>query len=185
MTLGRALAGCAALVVMTGGVTAASAASYRSAATVDARATRVEPAIRVAPPPPPPITADEQKAREVLDVLNDYRRAHGLADLEWHPRIAEASARFAAELASRDTLSHTGLDGSSPGDRLRAAGFDASNWAENVGMGHSSARAIVDAWAGSAGHDVNLRADMRYAGVGVGTDASGSPYWVLDIADPR
>lgn len=184
MNLRRLIAGCAAVVVVTGGVTAASAASFGSAATVRTPAIRVEPAIRVAPPPPPQLTAEEQMAREVLAVLNDYRAARGLSPLTWNDRIAEASSAFAVELAARDTLTHTGLDGSSPGDRLRAAGFDASDWAENVGMGYRSAQEIVDAWAASPGHVANLRADMRYAGIGVDTAADGALYWVLDVANP-
>jgi uncharacterized protein YkwD len=83
-------------------------------------------------------------------------------------------------------LSHEGSEGEVLADRLGAAGYEASAWAENVAAGHQDATTVVAAWLDSPGHCVNIMsADYTEFGVGIDRDTSGTRYWTLVLAAPR
>ncbi|MBX6745669.1 MAG: CAP domain-containing protein [Acetobacteraceae bacterium] len=90
-------------------------------------------------------------------------------------------------MVANHTLSHTGADGSSPGDRMTAAGYQFTGswtWGENVAMRSGSGAGIdqanVDAMHASlfqsSGHRANiLNGDFKEIGIGLAAD-SGSVY---------
>jgi autotransporter-associated beta strand protein len=78
--------------------------------------------------------------------------------------LLHASRLHSQEMLSRSTLSHTGANGSSPGDRAVLAGYPTSSVGENVGYdaGYGSytadavAQRMNDAWFKSSGHRANM-----------------------------
>jgi uncharacterized protein YkwD len=69
-------------------------------------------------------------------------------------------------MAANGYFSHTGRDGRSFADRIRAQGYP-SPAAENIARGQRSASAVMQAWLNSAGHRRNiLNCSLRAIGVG-------------------
>ncbi len=75
-------------------------------------------------------------------------------------------------------MSHTGSNGSSFDERVRAAGYPRPA-AENVAFGQSSADIVVAAWMDSEGHRRNIL-NCEYTAIGVGFDQRGN-YWTQDF----
>lgn len=112
-------------------------------------------------------------------VLSDWRRDRDRSRVEARERLARAAQAHANWLAARGTLSHTGRNGSSAGDRARAAGCNWGAIAENLAAGPGSAREAVRLWAGSPSHRTNmLGRSFRVFGLG-----RAGNIWVLLLAD--
>ena len=108
--------------------------------------------------------------------------------LAFNPQLIDAARGQSNWMLATDTFSHTGSGGSSPGDRMKAAGYPfEGNWAwgENIairwGSGTSITPSVVDAFNSglfkSAGHRENiLSGSFREAGTGLAAgDYRGSP----------
>lgn len=115
------------------------------------------------------------KELEILDLVNQRRAAGATCGGETfgprEPLEMLGSLQCAARVHSLDMLendyfSHTGLDGSSPADRLRAAGYDGRGWGENIASGRSDAESTMEQWMNSPGHCRNIMGNYRYIGVG-------------------
>lgn len=99
--------------------------------------------------------------------------------LAFNPLLIDAADAHSAWMLATDTFSHTGANGSSPGDRMAAAGYSFSgswSWGENISITWGSGAAITAAQiegfhAGlfrSAGHRANILNDtFRETGIGV------------------
>ncbi|RTL62082.1 MAG: CAP domain-containing protein [Hyphomicrobiales bacterium] len=96
---------------------------------------------------------DPEKAR---DVINGYRKQHGLKPLRLNTALTEAAKAHSRDLAKWDRISHFGSDGSNPWDRVKRAGFNAKVAAENVGTGQVSIEEVLKGWQTSPGHNKNL-----------------------------
>ena len=83
-------------------------------------------------------------------------------------------------MAAQGYFSHTGLDGSSPGDRARAAGFSGGGIGENIAAGYGSPEAVMAGWMNSSGHRANIL-NCGYRLLGVGYAAQGN-HWTQMFA---
>jgi uncharacterized protein YkwD len=170
-----------ALVTSTAVVSSASVTD--DAATAHDSAERLGNARLVADPPPPPAQPAADPAAEVVASANVTRAAAGLPPLTMHPSLQQAALGHSRDQAARNTMSHTGSDGSTVGDRLTAAGYLWWTCAENVASGYATPSAVMDAWLASAGHRRNIvNPDVVHVGVAVAYSASGVPYWTMDVA---
>ena len=95
-------------------------------------------------------------------------------------RLSAASREHALDMGRQRYFSHTSLDGRTPWDRARAAGYTNAS-GENIAAGYPTAAAVVQGWLDSPGHCSNIMAPDA-ADIGVGfANVSGSPYgtyWV-------
>jgi uncharacterized protein YkwD len=53
-------------------------------------------------------------------------------------------------------FNHTGLNGSSAGDRIIAAGYAWRSFGENIAKGYSTEQSVMDGWIRSEGHCKNI-----------------------------
>src|SRR5689334_22644408 len=87
-------------------------------------------------------------------------------------------------MADNGFFSHTGLDGSSPFDRMRQAGYNFLSAGENVAYGYATPQAVMDAWMNSPGHRDNILQPL-YTEIGIGVavhgGTSGPIYWTQDF----
>src|SRR5215218_10587163 len=67
-----------------------------------------------------------------LQLVNASRAEVGLAPLVFDAELVAAARDHSVWMDQTDTFSHTGVSGSSPGDRIAAAGYDTTGWAENI-----------------------------------------------------
>lgn len=125
---------------------------------------------------------------QMLALINQERTSRGLDALKLEQKLNSAAEEHSQWMLETNTFSHTGENGSSPGQRMRDAGFTFSgSWAsaENVAwQSERGASGIADdvadlhrALMNSPGHRANiLNPDLVYVGIGieVGTFTHGS-----------
>lgn len=101
--------------------------------------------------------------------------------------LAQAAQGHANYMASQNGISHTGSGGSTPGDRIRRAGYSYSICGENVAAGQSSPQAVVDAWMTSPPHRANIL-DDRFSEIGIGLSVVATSvhryYWCQCFGSP-
>lgn len=145
-------------------------------------------AIRLDTPPPREPTAVSE-VQAVVNLVNAERVARGIAPVGYHEQLAQAARAHAADQFHRDCLtqlSHTGTDGSSPGDRVARTGLRVRTWGENVACGQRTPEQVMTAWMNSSGHRRNiLSASFTHIGVSVSRDSDGRLYWVQVFGTPR
>jgi len=95
----------------------------------------------------------------------------------WNDQLAKAAYDHSVEMNTQDYFSHTGLDGSGPGQRITAAGYNWTSYGENIAEGYSTEQIVMNAWLGSEGHCKNIMNGL-FKDMGVGRDGN---YWTQDF----
>ncbi len=144
-----------------------------------------------APPPAPEPALDAGLAAELLALVNAERSARGLVPLSVHPALVTSSTSYALLALRLDWHDHTGPDGRTFADRIRAAGLTANAYLGEVmgwGWGGWSPRDILRSWLESPPHSqVILSPAFSLAGAGcaVRDDPDGRRiHCVIDLAGP-
>ncbi len=109
----------------------------------------------------------------MVQLINQRRAEAGCGPVRADERLAQAAETHSADMAAQAYFSHTSLDGSTPWDRARRAGYEWPS-AENIAAGNASAEASMDQLMNSPGHRANIL-NCSHKAVGVGR-ASGGPY---------
>jgi uncharacterized protein YkwD len=102
------------------------------------------------------------------------------------PKLNEAAADHARDMARRKFFEHRGSDGSQPKDRVLRAGYQPRLTGENIAYGPESAEEVVAGWLTSPGHCANIM-DSRFHDIGVALAFGrkrGQIYWVQTFGDP-
>ncbi|WP_177194686.1 S-layer homology domain-containing protein [Alteribacillus iranensis] len=115
---------------------------------------------------------------EVLRLVNDIRREHGLQPLKAEPDAVRLSRFKSEEMRDQNYFDHV-----SP-DYGMDIGYDETFDApiqihgSNIAAGQPTPEAVVDAWMNSPGHRENILRDY-YDGIGIGLAEGGSYgyYW--------
>ncbi|MGW0606956.1 CAP domain-containing protein [Streptomyces sp. NPDC002640] len=138
------------------------------------------------PSRPRPQVPGRASARDrVVAAVNHYRDRAGCAPVRGRGALHRAAGAHSAHLSRIGRLSHRGRGGSSPGDRVRAAGYRASMVGENVVAGPDGPREAVRSWMRSSPHRaIILGCRYTHAGVGVAR-GHGGPWWTLVLASGR
>ena len=125
----------------------------------------------------------------VLCIVNAERTARGLPAVRHQDELELAAQRHSDDMVARDYFEHVAPDGSSPGDRIEAAGYDWWAYGENIAVGFRTPRAVMEGWMRSPGHCRNvLGPNFTQLGVGVATVAAtiggGVGTWTQDFGRP-
>ena len=120
--------------------------------------------------------------RDLL-ALHNAARAEALESrLRLDDRCVIAARLHAMYMAKEGRLTHRGEGGSTPGDRLRDAGYRWVLVGENIAFGYSSPADVFSGWMGSPGHKRNIL-DGEYQDVGFGyADRGTTRYWCAVFA---
>lgn len=148
--------------------------------------TRATPTFTPTPlPGAAPTPASDWEAR-VAQLINRERVARGKPRLSIDSRLVQAARRHSQDMADNDFFSHYGSDGSSPLDRIRAAGYSFRTASEAIAGGYGSPEQVVEAWMNSPVHRSILLGD--YTDIGVGyvykLGSAYRHYWTADLAIP-
>lgn len=119
----------------------------------------------------------------VVTLVNSERGKVGCSPLTLNAKLSKAAQDHSADMASHQNMSHTGSDGSDPGQRITTAGYTWSAYGENVAFGYSTPEAVMAGWMSSPGHKRNIL-DCDFKEIGVGLAQPGS-YWTQDFAAAR
>jgi uncharacterized protein YkwD len=149
------------------------------------------------PTPRPTATATPQPnttfEQEVIRLTNVERAAHGCPPLVAEVHLMNAAEGHSTDMAVNDFFSHTGSNGSNPGQRMLAAGYPGfTQWAENIAAGYTTPAIVMNAWMNSAGHRANiLNCTLEEIGVGYvyrnpdPGNVTYRHYWTQVFAKPR
>ncbi|MYX95093.1 CAP domain-containing protein [Streptomyces sp. SID486] len=132
---------------------------------------------------PKPAAAPSGVTAEILRLVNAQRGQAGCQPLTLNSTLTKAAQAHSADMAAHKNMSHTGSDGSSPGDRITRAGYTWSTYGENVAYGYSTAQQVMDGWMSSPGHRANIL-NCGFKEIGVGLAQPGS-YWTQDFGTAR
>ena len=129
---------------------------------------------------------------EVVRETNYRRSLYGCPPLMLNQQLLAAGQSHSDDMAINDFFSHTGSDGSSPWQRIQAAGYSYSLAAENIAAGYSTPQAVVQGWMNSPGHRDNiLNCALQEIGVGYRNleidtgSVNYHYYWTQVFASPR
>jgi len=131
-----------------------------------------------------PVNPDKQL---LLDLVNDYRTSGCNCGSEYYPPVNTVKWNDTLEIAAQNhsnymnknnNLDHSGSDGSSAGDRINSAGYSWSTYGENIAVGYSTEKAVVEGWIKSTGHCKNIM-NENFLEMGVATSGA---YWTQVFA---
>lgn len=112
-------------------------------------------------------TSESSIVNQIVSLTNSFRQQNGLAPLSLNYRLSSAAQTHTQNMAFQDFVSHTGVDGSTVGQRVSATGYKWSLVAENIAAGYQTATDVVQGWIDSPGHRENLlNPDVTEIGVG-------------------
>ena len=132
-------------------------------------------------------TAYESLESEVVNLINEYRTANGLAKLTVNDTLSTAAMHRAAESAYAD-WNMTAMEGGAK-RHIRPNFTKAStiaseygiggNFGENFGRWQASPSEIIAQWKSSSSHNALLLSESyTKVGIGVAQDSLGDYYWV-------
>lgn len=134
--------------------------------------------------PPPRPTGDI--AGQILALVNAERQRAGVAPLTLNSQLNAAAQNHGRDMANNNHFSHTGTDGSSPGQRAVAVGYPSPYVGENIAWGQTSTEQVMRRWMESDAHRRNiLNPNYTELGVAFVVAESGRPYWVQNFGRPR
>ncbi len=122
-----------------------------------------------------------------MTLTNAERSRAGLAAYRQNGQLMQAAQLHADQMASLARMDHVlpGARYPNPADRLAAAGYRWSAYAENVAMGQRSPAEVLGSWMQSSGHRGNiLSGTLTEMGAGYATDSAGRAYWVQVFGRP-
>ncbi|MCP3754650.1 CAP domain-containing protein [Streptomyces sp. TBY4] len=141
------------------------------------------PAAPAEAPAPAGSAAPSGAVAEVLALVNKERTAVGCPVLTVNEKLTKAAQDHSEDMAAHSNMSHTGSDGSDPGQRITRAGYQWRTYAENVAYGYPTAAAVMEGWMNSPGHKRNIL-DCSVKEIGIGLAQPGQ-YWTQDFGAAR
>ena len=118
-------------------------------------------------------------------LLNDVRSDAGSNPVTYNAQLDLAAQRHAQDMLDNNYFSHTGLNGSTAGERATAAGYNWRTVGENIAAGFNSESSVLDAWVNSPGHQANnINPNFEEFGLGYASSGSGNR-WVLMLGAQR
>lgn len=104
----------------------------------------------------------------VIELMNQYRAAEGIAPLVEDPRLSQAAEDRMRDMEEIGYWSHESPDGRSPFTWLHARGYVYSSAAENLAAGFETAPLLVSSWMESKGHRANIMArGFEHCGIAI------------------
>jgi uncharacterized protein YkwD len=80
---------------------------------------------------------------------------------------------------------HEGSDGSTPIERIKAAGYTSGRAGENVAAGRFSVDKLMKGWMNSPHHKRNILGSYSQIGVACAIGESGKRYWCVTFGLPN
>ncbi|MGW2747781.1 CAP domain-containing protein [Streptomyces sp. NPDC001450] len=135
------------------------------------------------PSTPKPTAAASGVVARIVALVNAERSKVGCPALTLNSTLTKVAQAHSQDMAAHQNMSHTGSDGSSPGDRITSAGYNWSTYGENVAYGYSTPEQVMAGWMSSPGHRANiLNCSFKEIGVGL---AQPNSYWTQDFGTAR
>jgi uncharacterized protein YkwD len=144
------------------------------------------PVIRVTGPASCNYSTSSSYQNEIANLINNARAQAGLSALTVSPQLTAAAQGHSIDMACHGLISHTGSDGSSPSQRIAAAGYSASLASEII-YGSGYPQTAFDWWMSDQIHrNEILNPNVTDMGVGYAykADTSSGGYYTVNFASP-
>ena len=113
-------------------------------------------------------TADPAaQMQRVIELVNQRRKEAGVGPVTFNAALATCAQKYSEVQAQQGKIDHTGPDGSNPGQRLRACGYNWKHYGENLAAGYANAEDVVNAWMNSPSHR-KVMLNGKYKEIGMG-----------------
>ena len=120
--------------------------------------------------------ANASMADDILKLINEYRKRKGLRAFAMSSVMNAEALKHSENMAARRTsFSHNGFQGRIK--RISSSLNGVSNAAENVAMGSTSAKQVVEQWLSSPMHKKNIEGPYSLTGIGIAADKKGVLYY--------
>ncbi len=132
----------------------------------------------------------DSQPNKLLNMVNEYRRTgcrcgdtdmQPVDDLKWNTVLEKVAIEHSIDMSENNSFSHTGSNGSSHDDRIRAAGYKPISSGENIANGYTAEKAVIEGWINSPGHCRNIMSN-NYTEMGIGREGN---YWTQVFAKPQ
>lgn len=126
----------------------------------------------------------DTEEEKLFNLINEYRQNNGLSPLVLSSNLTIAAKLHSQDMANNNYFSHYSLDGRSPRDRARDAGYFYLPIGENIAAGYTKAIDVFNAWKSSYEHNKNmLNKDFKAIGIGRAYNSSSfyKWYWTVDF----
>jgi uncharacterized protein YkwD len=84
-------------------------------------------------------------------------------------------------MSTKNYFSHTSQDGRTMADRINAQSYTWSSLGENIALGQTTEKQVMESWINSPGHCKNIM-NARFKEVGFGRDKN---YWTQNFGRPQ
>ncbi|MCL2546898.1 MAG: CAP domain-containing protein [Oscillospiraceae bacterium] len=126
----------------------------------------------------PRSTQQPSLEEQVFTLSNAARQRYGLQALQWHDGVAEVARAHSRDMITRGFFDHDCPDGTSPSDRLYAAGLRGNYSGENLARRQHTAQEVVNDWLASPEHrEALLHPAFTHMGIGIYINENGQHYW--------
>ena len=123
-------------------------------------------------------------ANELVRRLNALRAQNGLKPVSLNTALTTAAQRHSQDMAKTGNISHTGSDGSTPEQRMRAAGYLGGTGEEAIYGGRATVDDAWYFWTNDRGHaNILLRPEYTVVGIAV-ANAGDLSYYAMDFGKP-
>ena len=100
-----------------------------------------------------------------------------VAAVSWNEQLETAALNHSLDMDTNEYFSHTGLNGSTAGERIAASGYKWRAYGENIAKGYMSEQTVMEGWIKSEGHCKNIMSSsVREMGV-----ARSGNYWTQEL----
>jgi uncharacterized protein YkwD len=97
--------------------------------------------------------------------------------VSWNNQLARAAFAHSSDMNKKNYFSHTAPDGSNPGKRIQAAGYQWKAYGENIAHNYPDEQAVVAGWIKSPNHCKTIMGS-HFKEMGAGR---AGPYWTQDF----
>ena len=119
--------------------------------------------------------------REILGLVNDYRKTKKLSPLQNNAAMEYQARRHSMDMGThRIPFGHQGLSFRMKYIQEKVPG--ATTVGENVAYGNLSARAVVSGWIKSPEHRKNMEGNFKFTGIGVTRNMQNQLYFTQIFA---
>jgi uncharacterized protein YkwD len=135
-------------------------------------------------PTTPASSSVTDTANELLRRINTLRIQNGLQTVSLNTALTTAAQRHSQDMANSGNISHTGSDGSTPEQRMRAAGYLGSTGEEAIYGGRATVDDAWYFWTTDRVH-ANMLLKPEYTVVGIAAvNAADRSYYTMDFGKP-
>ncbi|RIH86911.1 uncharacterized protein, YkwD family [Meiothermus luteus] len=108
----------------------------------------------------------------------------------WNPLLEGAAQAHSQDMQQHNFFSHTGSDGSNPGQRIARTGYSAASWGENIAAGYPDMNTVLRGWLESKSGHCEAIKNPSFSEIGAALVEGSSSntyrtYWTLVLARPR